>query len=100
MNIWVAIIWIVTLAVIVVVITPLVLYLCWRLVRSARNIDRLFSVTYAAAVGIVENTAHVTALEDTITVAGGMLETAAQLEQHSGAIEGLLLTRLRSGGVR
>lgn len=94
MNIWVAGIWILTLAVIVVFLTPLVLYMCWRLVRAARNIDRLFSVTYAAAGGIVEHTSHVKALEDTIAVAGGMLETAGRLDQHSGAIEGLLLSRL------
>lgn len=54
MNPWVAAIWIVTLVLIVFLITPFVLYLCWRLVRAARNIDRLFSVTYAAAGGIVE----------------------------------------------
>lgn len=97
MNPWVAAIWIVTL-VLIVLITPLVLYLCWRLVRAARNIDRLFRVTYAAAGGIVENTSHVTALEDTIAVAGGMLETAASLDAHAAAIEGLLLSRLQ--GVR
>ena len=94
MSVWVAVVWIFALVVILIV-TPLVLYMCWRLVRSARNIDRLFSVTYQAAAGVIENTAHVKALEDTISVAGGMLETAGNLDQHSGAIEGLLLTRLR-----
>ncbi len=95
MNPWVAAVWIATLVVIVVFLTPLVLYLCWRLVRAARNIDRLFAVTYASAVGVVEHTSHEKALEDTIAVAGGMLETAGRLDQHSGAIEGLLLSRLR-----
>ncbi len=95
MNPWVAAVWIASLAVIVVFLTPLVLYLCWRLVRAARNIDRLFTVTYAAAVGVVESTSHEKALEDTIAVAGGMLETAGRLDQHSAAIEGLLLSRLR-----
>lgn len=96
MNPWVAVIWIATLAVIVFVLTPLVLYMCWRLVRAARNIDRLFAVTYAAAGGVVEHTGQVKVLEDTIEVAGGMLETAGRLDQHSGAIEALLLGRLRS----
>lgn len=91
----VAAIWIVTLAIVVVLITPLVLYICWRLVRAARNIDRLFAVTYAAAAGVVDHTSHVPALEDTIAVAGGMLQTAGRLDEHSGAIEGLLVGRLR-----
>lgn len=95
MNPWAAGIWIATLAIVVLVVTPLVLYLCWRLVRGARNIDRLFAVTLTAAAGIAGSTAQVRALEDTIAVAGGMLETAGRLDEHSGAIEGLLLSRLR-----
>jgi hypothetical protein len=93
----IAVIWIVTLALIVVVITPLVLYLCWRLVRGAHNIERHFAVTLTAAVGVAGNTGHVKALEDTIEVAGGMLETAGNLDTHSGAIEQLLIGRLSKG---
>ena len=87
-------IWIVTLAVIVLIVTPYVLYLCWRLVRGAHNIERHFAVTLTAAVGVLGNTSHVKALEDTIGVAGGMLETAGKLDAHSAAIEGLLVSRL------
>ena len=86
-------IWIITLL-IVVLITPLVLYRCWRLIRAARNIEQHFRITFAAAVGVAGNTGHVKALEDTIGVAGGMLETAGELDKHSGAIEGLLISRL------
>jgi len=92
------VIWILTLAVIVVAVTPLVLYLCWRLVRGARNIERHFGVTLQAAVGVVGSTAAVPALEDTIQVAVGMLETAAALDQPSEAIKNLLVSRLQ--GVR
>lgn len=95
MSAAVAVIWILTLAVVVVVITPLVLYLCWRLVRAARNIERHFAVTLQAAVGVVGSTAAVPALEDTIAVAGGMVETAGQLDQHSQAIKDLLVSRLQ-----
>lgn len=98
MNAWVAALWILTLAVIVVFLTPLVVYMCWRLVRAARNIDRLFAVTHAAAAGVVEHTSHVKALEDTISVAGGMLDTAGRLDQHSGAVEALLISRLKGAG--
>ncbi|GAC1657534.1 MAG: hypothetical protein NVS9B1_15470 [Candidatus Dormibacteraceae bacterium] len=90
-------IWIATLA-IVVLITPLVLYHCWRLIRGAHNIERHFYVTLQAAVGVVGNTSHVKALEDTIGVAGGMLETAGNLDAHSAAIEGLLISRLPKAG--
>lgn len=91
------VIWIVTLAIVVLVVTPLVLYLCWRLVRAARNIERHFAFTLEAAAGVAQNTAAVSALEDTIGVAGGMLETAGSIEKTSAAIENLLVTRLETG---
>lgn len=93
----VATIWILTLAIIILVVTPYLIYLCWRLVRAAHNIERHFSVTLEAAGGIAGNTVHVSALEDTIGVASGMLGTAANLDAHSGAIEGLLIGRLAKG---
>ncbi|GAC1650095.1 MAG: hypothetical protein NVS9B11_23250 [Candidatus Dormibacteraceae bacterium] len=92
-----AAIWIATLAIIVVVVTPYVLYLCWRLVRAARNIERHFAVTLTAAAGIAGSTSHVRALEDTIAVASGMLETAGKIDEHSAAIENLLVSRLSQG---
>ena len=97
LNPAVAAIWIATL-VIVVVITPFVLYRCWRLIRGAHNIEQHFRITLTAAVGIVGNTSHVVALEDTLGVAGGMLETAGNLDAHSAAIEGLLISRLPKAG--
>lgn len=94
----VAAIWILTLLV-VVAITPFVLYRCWRLIRGAHNIEQHFAVTLKAAVGIAGSTSHTSALEDTIGVAGGMLETAGNLDVHSAAIEGLLISRLPRAGV-
>ncbi len=93
----VEIIWTVTLAVIVLAVTPLVLYLCWRLVRAARNIKRHFAVTLQAAAGIASSTAAVPALEDTIATAGGVLTTAGSIDSTSGAIEELLVGRLERG---
>ncbi len=90
------IIWLVTL-VLIVLITPLVLYLCWRLVRAARNIKRHFAVTLQAAAGIAGSTAAVPALEDTIATAGGILTTAGSVDKTSGAIEELLVGRLQRG---
>lgn len=97
MEVAAEVIWIVTLAIVVLVVTPLVLYLCWRLVRAARNIERHFAITLQAAAGVVENTAAVPALEDTIAVASRMLETAVSIDETSAAIEKLLVTRLETG---
>ena len=91
------VIWILTLLIIVLLITPLVLTLCWRLVLGARDIHHNFEGSLGAAAGVVKNTSYVPALQDTIGVAGGMLETAGKLDQHSGAIEQLLLGRLKGG---
>lgn len=91
------VIWIITLAVIVLAVTPLVLYLCWRLVRASKNIEQHFAITLKAAVGVVGGTAAIPALEDTISVAGGMLETAGSIDARSGAIVNLLATRLKEG---
>lgn len=91
------IVWIISLAIIVLVVTPLVLYLCWRLVRGARNIEHHFALTLQAAVGVIKSTAAVPALEDTIKVAAGMLDTAGSIDKSSGAIEGLLVGRLEKG---
>ncbi len=91
------VVWILTLLIIVVLITPLVLTLCWRLVLGARDIHHNFAGSLGAAAGVVKNTSYVGALQDTIGVAGGMLETAGGLDQHSGAIEKLLVGRLKGG---
>ena len=96
MDAAIATIWIVTLAVIVL-LTPLVLYLCWRLVRGAKNIEHHFEVTLKAATGVAAGTAAIPALQDTIGVAGGMLQTAGSIDQHSAAIVGLLASRLKEG---
>ena len=93
----VEVIWALTLAVIVLIVTPYVLYLCWRLVRGAYNIEHHFAVTLTAAVGVAGSTAAIPALEDTIAVAGGMLQTAGSIDAHSGAIVGLLASRLKEG---
>ncbi len=87
-------IWIVTLAIIVLVLTPLLLYYCWRLVRAAHNIERHFAVTLTAAVGVVHSTAATSELSATIATAKEMLSTAGSIEQTSTAIEDLLLSRL------
>ncbi|MHB1523723.1 MAG: hypothetical protein ACYCS9_04595 [Candidatus Dormibacteria bacterium] len=92
------IIWAVTLAIIVLVMTPLVVFHCRRLVRAAHNIERHFAVILAAAAGVVAATAATAELAGTITTAGELLDTAGSIEQTSAAIEDLLTGRLQGAG--
>lgn len=94
----VQVLWDVLLLVVVAVVVPLVLYRAARLVRAARAIETHFETSLAAATGIFQNTAPTTpALNDTISVAGSILQTAGALDAHSGAIEELLASRAQGG---
>ncbi|SFV80507.1 hypothetical protein MNB_SUP05-13-641 [hydrothermal vent metagenome] len=50
-----------------------------------------------AGVAIAENTSSITALNDTIEVATGMVETSAKLEEHSATIATVLSDRATGG---
>ena len=92
------IIWIVALAIIVLVVTPLVVFQCRRVVRAAHNIERHFAVILTAAAGVVAATAATTELGGTISAAGELLDTAGSIEHTSAAIEELLTSRLQGAG--
>lgn len=68
--------WWIALIVTLVVFVPWAVYLLHRTWKAARAIQRHAADTLAAAAGIVANTAHVTALDATIGVAGEMIEGA------------------------
>jgi hypothetical protein len=51
----------------------------------------------AAGVGIAENTNSIPALQDTIAVGSGMVETAGKLKDHSGTIAEVLSQRALGG---
>ena len=87
------ILWWMLLGVAVFVVLPVVVYMLHRTLNAARGIERYFATTLEAGLGIAGNTANIAALEDTITVAGGILETAGQIEQHAGTIETALGAR-------
>lgn len=87
------VIWWVTLVVAVVVVLPLAWYLLHRAFKAAKQIERYAAKTLEAGIGIAGNTANIAALKDTITVATGILGTAAAIEEHSGVIEGALASR-------
>jgi hypothetical protein len=87
------VIWIVVLAVAVLVILPLTVYLLQRALNAARNIERYLAEMRDAGVGIANNTQHIKALDDTIQVAGQLLETAGSIDEHAATIESALTAR-------
>lgn len=83
----VAIIWGGLILVSYVVVVPLVVGLLRRALVAARGIERYTAETLAAGGGIAGNTAHVTALKDTIAAAPTLLAAADSLGRHVAAIE-------------
>ncbi len=86
-------IWGMTLAVAVLVVLPLTVYLLQRTLNAARSIELYFAEMRDAGVGIAKNTSHITALDDTITVATQILTTAGAINAHAATIEITLATR-------
>ncbi len=90
-------IWQLVLLIVVLVIVPLAIYLLQRTLRAALNIRRYFKEMLTAGVGIAENTSSIVALNDTITVATGMVETSKRLDEHSATIASVLSARATEG---
>lgn len=94
----VQLIWLVTLLLVVVVIVPLVTLLLHRTLRAALAIRRYLDEMLAAGVGIAGHTASIAALDDTIAVAGAMVEVAGGIKSHSGTIATVLAARAAGEG--
>ncbi len=92
------VIWWATLIIAVVVVLPLAVYLLHRTLSAARQIERYAARALQAGVGIAGNTENVSALEDTISTATGILETTRSIEERTDAIEGVF--EARTGGAR
>jgi hypothetical protein len=86
-------IWGIVLAVAVLVILPIVVILLHRIMLAARQIERYFAEMAAAGVGIAENTSHIKALENTISVATSILGVAGDIVSHSGTVRTTLANR-------
>jgi hypothetical protein len=93
----VELIWACTLLVVIVVIVPLAIVLLHRTFSAAWSIRRYLREMLEAGVGIAGNTASITALNDTIRVAGSLVATADSIKQHSGAIVTVLAGRAARG---
>ena len=87
------VIWAATLLLVVVVIVPLAVLLLHRTLRAAISIRRYLDEMLAAGVGVAGNTASIAALDETISVAGAMVEVAGNIKQHSATIASVLATR-------
>lgn len=79
------IIWSLTLL-IALVLTVLIVATIVRIVHHANEIDRLGKETLPAAVGIVENTAVIAALEGVLPVVGRLVAGAGVIDATSASI--------------
>ena len=89
------VLWIIALVVVLLVV-PIAVYYLQRLLSDGLHIKRYTAEMLTAGLGIAGNTQHISALEDTIQVATGILNTAGAINEHSGAIESLLANRAAS----
>lgn len=89
-------IWWVGLIVTLLIFVPLAVYLLHRTWRAARSIERYAADALEAAKGIAGNTAHISALDTTVDVAGDMLETAGKVDAKLSTIADVLARRASS----
>lgn len=94
------VIWWTVLLIVVIVIVPLAIALLHRTLRAALSIRRYLAEMLVAGAGIAGNTASITALNETIGVAGTMLNVAGNLNEHSRTIATVLSQRAATGGQR
>lgn len=88
------ILWILLLIVAVVAI-PVLVTLLHRTWLAARSIERYFADMRDAGLGIADHTSHIKVLEDTISVASDMLDTAVDTDRHAATIEETLAARAK-----
>lgn len=90
-------IWWIGLILTLVLFVPLAVYLLHRTWRAARSIQLYAAEALEAAAGIVANTAHIPALNDTIGVATEMYELAGAVESKLDTTA-TVLSRRAGGG--
>ena len=91
------VIWWGVLLLVLVVIVPLAVALLHRTFLAAWSIRRYLRDMLQAGVGIANNTAPISALKDTIGVAGALVQTAGAIRQHSSAAAAVLAERAQRG---
>ncbi len=81
------------LLVVTVLLLPLIVSLLHRTWKASRSIERYFKEMLEAGLGIAGNTDHITALDDTISVASGMLGVAGEINKNVDIIKGAVSDR-------
>lgn len=88
------IIWTILL-IVTVLLLPLIVSLLHRTWYAARSIRQYLGEMEEAGGGIAGNTAHIKALDDTQSVAGGILETAGKINKNAETVAKTLSERAK-----
>lgn len=75
------------LLIVTVLLLPYIVYLLHRTWVAAKNIERYFKESLDAGLGIAASSDKIVALDDTITVASGMLEVAGSINKHAEIVK-------------
>lgn len=86
------ILWLILLVVTVLVL-PYLIHLLHKTWRAARSIERYFKEMKEAGIGVANNTENIKALDDTISVASGILEVAGSINENSDTLKTTLAAR-------
>ena len=78
------------LLVVTILLLPYIIYLLHTTWKAAKSIQHYFAEMLEAGLGVAGNVEHVNALNDTISVASGMLEVAGDIDSHADTIESTL----------
>lgn len=73
-------IWAITLALITFVVVPVAVFWLHRLLKAAKSIELYTREMLEAGVGVANNTAAVPALEETLKVAGSLVDASKLLK--------------------
>lgn len=78
--------WGATLLIVTLIIVPTAIYLLHRTLRAAQMVEQHTRESLEAAVHILENTAAIPALDETIAAAASLIEATKILQGATGAI--------------
>lgn len=81
------------LLLVTVLVLPYLIHLLHTTWSAARSIERYFKEMKEAGIGIANNTENVKALDDTISVASGILGVAGSINEHSDTLKTTLAAR-------
>ena len=79
-------IWGATLVIVTLIIVPMAIYLLHRTLRAAQMIEQHTRESLEAGVHILQNTAAIPALDETIAAATSLIEATKILQDATGAI--------------